>query len=881
MKRPCVHLICTAHLDPVWQWQWEEGFSEAVSTFRCAARLLREHPTLIFNHNEAVLYRWVKKLDLPLFAEIQRLVAEERWMIGGGWYLQPDANLPGTESLIRHITEGRRFFLYHFGVRPRVAYNFDSFGHSGGLPQILKKAGYDMYIHMRPQAGELELPSDLYRWRGVDGTEILAYRIAVGLYHTEYDNIEQRLHEGVDLALRLNRDVPVFWGIGDHGGGATREDLAKIDAFIQREDRVEIIHSTPERFCDAVWDDAKKAPLFEGGLQRVFTGCYTSLSRLKRAAQHSLGALTRAETLQALAWWTMGRNYAEKELNEAWRLHLFNDFHDIIAGTCIEPSERDALIHYGTAEDIIRRLNLETAAYINSRMKRCPSAAEEAIREKTNKDSGEETTAAAAAKERKKSGIKDEELNTKDEKDEGNKDILEATEEAKRGDHETGEIPLTILHGLPSPGKYPIEAELMISHRPKWTGTWKLRLVDREGKDVPYQEEQPEALLPFNGWRRKIVFLDESDGCGAAHYRVYPVEGDPDRKERPPAVRFEFGPDNLIEKWSIDGDRQVLAGPLLQPLVVEDEGDSWGTGLWSYRHIAGRFSPDKPGLKIIESGPVRTVYEAHFTYNHSRIVMQTLVYTDWPVLEFRLRIHWNEPRRRLKLSLPTVLKSGSLISEIPGGIIGRPADGQEHVHGRWCVVEGSLGGKKAAIGIAHTGCHGLDFKDGELRLSVLRSAVYCHEKGLTLGSFPTPKFMDLGEHDIRLLAIGGAPEDVRRHLPGLADRLSAPLIVYSHLPHGGFTTHETTSSARELGLDFENVLTLSPANVRLLACKRSADGKALILRIQETNGAPAQADIRISHPGIKASVPLKPMEIKTLRIERNGDWREVDLVDET
>ncbi|MCG2815869.1 MAG: hypothetical protein L6425_08050, partial [Candidatus Aminicenantes bacterium] len=137
------------------------------------------------------------------------------------------------------------------------------------------------------------------------------------------------------------------------------------------------------------------------------------------------------------------------------------------------------------------------------------------------------------------------------------------------------------------------------------------------------------------------------------------------------------------------------------------------------------------------------------------------------------------------------------------------------------------------------------------------------------------------EHDIRLLAIGGAPEDVRRHLPGLADRLSAPLIVYSHLPHGGFTTHETTSSARELGLDFENVLTLSPANVRLLACKRSADGKALILRIQETNGAPAQADIRISHPGIKASVPLKPMEIKTLRIERNGDWREVDLVDET
>ncbi|OPX33544.1 hypothetical protein B1H10_05680, partial [candidate division KSB1 bacterium 4484_188] len=92
------------------------------------------------------------------------------------------------------------------------------FGHSGALPQILLKAGYEMYIHWRPLESEFDYPGDLYRWRGVDGSEILSYRIALGPYHSEFENMKQRLQQGVALALQMNRDVPVFWGIGDHGG---------------------------------------------------------------------------------------------------------------------------------------------------------------------------------------------------------------------------------------------------------------------------------------------------------------------------------------------------------------------------------------------------------------------------------------------------------------------------------------------------------------------------------------------------------------------------------------------------------------------------------------------------------------------------------------
>ena len=150
--KPTVHLICTAHLDPVWQWRWEEGAAEALATFGTAADILDEHPDLIFCHNEAVLYQWVEEHDPPLFRRITKLVRAGRWAVSGGWYLQPDANLPGLESLVRQIAEGRLYFREKFGAAPVVAYNFDSFGHCGGLPQVLKQAGYEMYIHMRPQA---------------------------------------------------------------------------------------------------------------------------------------------------------------------------------------------------------------------------------------------------------------------------------------------------------------------------------------------------------------------------------------------------------------------------------------------------------------------------------------------------------------------------------------------------------------------------------------------------------------------------------------------------------------------------------------------------------------------------------------------------------
>jgi alpha-mannosidase len=835
-----IHLICNAHLDPVWQWRWDEGASEALATFRNAVDILDEHPALIFCHNEAVLYQWAERLDPALFGDIRRHVEAGRWAVSGGWFIQPDVNLPGTESLVRTIAEGRRYFREKFGAAPRVAYNFDSFGHGGGLPQVLRRAGYEMYIHMRPQARELELPADLYRWRGVDGTVIPAYRIAVGLYHTEHDNIGERLRAGAALALELGRDVPVFWGLGNHGGGATRRDLRTIDAFIARESRVTVIHSTPDRFYAAVAEAAAAAPVHDGDLQRVFTGCYTSLSRLKRQAVTSLGGLIRAETAAAAAWWRAGADFPERELRESWKLHIFNDFHDILTGTCIEPAERDALAQYGRAEDAVRNLALGAVAALN------------------------------------------------------------------RGSRNSPSLPVTVFHSNPSLRRVPVEFECMADHRPFWKGTWRMRLFRADGREIACQEERPESLLPFNNWRRRISFVDDLPGVGVSRYFLKAFE---EKSRERGHVREVHVPGSAALAHRIDRTTglvtslraspagEVLAGPLLEPLVVEDTGDSWGTGRGNYRKVLGRFkSAGRPCA--VESGPVRTMTRSVLVFGKSRIVMDAVSYPRWPVLEFRFRVIWNEERRRLKLRVPTALTGAVLLCEVPGGAIRRPADGEEHVHGRWLALAGRSGGKPAAVGIASSGQHGLELEAGELRLSVLRSSAYCHERGFDLGAGPGAcpsgtgtrtsgtrppawKFADIGVHEFRLLVAAGGPAAVERMMPGLADHLAAPPSAYPHLPYD-------PSAAPPA----ESLIGLKPASVRLLACKRSWDGRALILRMQEAAGRRTKAGLSIrpwsdngaagapGEPEIRVPLSLLPFEIKTLRIERDGTLRAVGMIEE-
>ena len=134
-----VYLLCNAHIDPIWLWKWQEGAAEAISTFRTAANFCEEVDGFVFNHNEALLYEWIEEYEPELFGRIQKLVADGKWHFMGGWYLQPDCIMLSGESFIRQIEYGRRYFKEKFDKTPTTAINFDPFGHTRGLVQILKK----------------------------------------------------------------------------------------------------------------------------------------------------------------------------------------------------------------------------------------------------------------------------------------------------------------------------------------------------------------------------------------------------------------------------------------------------------------------------------------------------------------------------------------------------------------------------------------------------------------------------------------------------------------------------------------------------------------------------------------------------------------------
>jgi alpha-mannosidase len=276
---------------------------------------------------------------------------------------------------------------------------------------------------------------------------------------------------------------------------------------------------------------------------------------------------------------------------------------------------------------------------------------------------------------------------------------------------------------------------------------------------------------------------------------------------------------------------------------------------------------------VIERGPIRTITESCHRFGNSRIVLHTVAYSGWPVLEFRLRIHWQEERKRLKLVFPTGFQAPNVLCEVPGGAICRPADGQEHSHRRWLLVEGPVHGRPTALAVVHDGFHGYDFQDGEIRLSVLRSAAYCHEQGFKIDDRPARKFMDQGVHEVRLLVTAGDPQSVQETVAGLADWLSAPPVVYSHLPIG--------HRAGETTLPAPSLLEVSPPSIRLLACQQSPDGAAIIVRLQETAGKSVPANLQFEGMTAPTTLTFKPYELKTMRLERNGACIELNRLTET
>ena len=183
------HLIATAHIDPVWLWDYREGFNEAIATCRAVLALMDEIPDLNFSRGEAALYEHIERHDPPTFARIQAYAKTGRWDVVGGTYIQPDENLPDTETLIRQFLRGQRYFAARFGQPVRVAWSPDCFGHCAGMPAILNAAGLRQLMFTQPLKAECPLPDPVFWWTAPGHARVLACRPHCDWYCIERDGV--------------------------------------------------------------------------------------------------------------------------------------------------------------------------------------------------------------------------------------------------------------------------------------------------------------------------------------------------------------------------------------------------------------------------------------------------------------------------------------------------------------------------------------------------------------------------------------------------------------------------------------------------------------------------------------------------------------------
>ncbi len=840
-KQKCF-LVCNAHIDPVWLWPWEEGLTEAISTFRVAADFCDSYPDFVFNHNESLLYEWVERNDPTLFRRIQRLVKSGQWHIAGGSYLQPDMIASSGESMIRQFLVGKLYFQEKFGVEPTTAYNFDSFGHPQGMIQILAGCGIDSYIFCRPNRNTLPLPVGSFRWRHASGAEVIARRsddhyLTQGEIGTIWrDGAWPEFH-------KAEGDFMFLWGIGNHGGGPSRKEYAQLRKLSTQFPNVEFIESTPEAFFQHTLKvrGRKTLSAFQGDFGPVSEGCYTSMQQVKTRHRQMENLMHLTEKLAAMAWWKKVHPYPEADLKVAWKDILFAEFHDILPGSGIQKVEQDSLNLLGHAEEILRRKKAEI--------------------------------------------------------------LISLLREEKLSDRNI--TPIFIFNPHAWEVTQEVEIEYGTERQTCTDGLERQLARNGKIVDTQFEKAEENLLNPHWGeWRRRAVFLVKippfSHQRFDASYRLLAPEKIV-RWQTPALPKdgwFESGEGirvklnlrtGLIDRIEENG-HPVVNAPSFRPLVSADLNHSWATipewrapvGLFRLatpreaariigsEHVNPGLQGKKP-ISIIEDGPVRVKIEAIFVHDHSYIVQHYIINKHRPVFRIEQTIFWAEHDRMLRLEMAhdpalrrvEVEKCYSIDAEMGD-------EGREHDFQHFLRFSNDSG--KGAFAIVSHGSHGYSRRGNHLRLSILRSPGYgAHEQNIPRDC---DRFLnryilrhDQGIRTARFTLLFGAKATSTEATTRAAWEENVPLEAFVYFP----TCRRPHSPASR------SFLAVSAPNVLVSALKKAESGDALVIRLWETGGKKTR--FQLSLDGTSFSIEIGPWQLRTYRLRRNGHLIETDLLE--
>ncbi len=831
-KNITVHMIGQGHIDPVWLWRIDEGRKEVLDTCRSALDRMDETPEFMFTRSSAASYLWVEEDDPEMFARIGERIAEGRWEIVNGWWEQPDCNIPGGESYVRHALYAKEYFLEKFGVEPTVGYNVDTFGHHGNLPQILAKSGFDSYLFFRPSEEEFreyesetkELPQ-VFWWEAPDGSRVLACRPPYHYYGfgADFREMIDRIKIAKDMTVDGLTDALCFYGVGNHGGGPTKENIKGIQEYNKQAGDSTAEFSTCHAFFAKVREDDPGYPVLRDDLQIHAPGCYSVVSAVKKYNRRCEQSLMAAERWSALAHTLYEAPYPTIELRDSWRDVLFNQFHDILAGTSLADAYEDVYVMYEKALEAADTAETQAlrviARNVDTRNKELKQGVSVIVFNPNPWDRRDVVTVEVP-----RAGVPRMVLVTDEEGNELQGQLLETED---RGDSTFAKV--LLLADVPALG-YKL---------------YRIRLDEmRDNYDSKFT--QPSLCFGPDNLSNDLISL-----------RIDPVTG------AIASLKLADGPELL-------GEHGVMFG------VMHDPSDTWGHNVDQYRDEIGRFYANGQ-VRLVEQGPVRATIEIRGTYENSSIVQRVSVYPGIARVDVDCDIDFREPHRMLKLCVPTSVSDGTATYEIPYAYIERASNGDEDPGQKWIDMTGSVEGGAGSAGVGgvavvNDGRFGFDAQDGEIRTSVLRTSIYAFHARRQVDAKEGYHYADLGVSSFQYSLVPHAGDWRTALVPRVGEECNTRMTAFVE-PHHAGSLPSSGSALVKIGP--ENV-------VGTIVKKAQADGR-LIVRMYEAHGAEnTTATIELPEHGISAEVPIGHHELKTLAFDLanpGADPVEVDLLE--
>lgn len=817
-----ITMIGNAHLDPVWLWPWQEGYQEARATFWSAIHRMDEYPDFVFTCDQIVLLSWVEEQDPELFERIKERVAEGRWVNAGGWWVEPDCNMPLGESLARQGLAGQRYLISRFGTPATVGMNVDPFGHAASLPQILKLQGLDSYCFLRPGRHESDFTQTLFHWESPDGSRVLAYRIPHE-YCSPGGSVDGQIEKGIASLGPETWDAMVFYGVGNHGGGPTIANIESIHRYDRMGTFGRLRMASPREYFDEM--RARGEAFLDGltvrrdDLQHHAPGCYSAHSGIKAWQRRAQYALLTAERWAAITAARGEIPYPRDELDHAWKQVLFNQFHDVLPGSAIEHAYDDARDQLGEAVAIAKRITVR-AHNVIARQVGVPA-------------------------------------------EDGTQPVLVFNQHPWPVSTD-----VELHYGAGAGAQHVVDADgnpvvaQATQSRATTSTTSRGALVFRA--DLPPLGYRLYRVRPGVGPTADAPPLEVSDSV---------IENDLVRIELDAATGWISS--YLDKRTGLD----VVAGtdPSSHTQVCEDPTDTWGHRVVSYAWPGDPMTVTR--IVVRERGPLRSRVRIERAWGASTLIEELLLDADSAVLRVDVTLDWREKAHLLKLRFPTALADARARYEIPFASLERPIDGAEEPGQGWVDLTGTLDGAPAGLTVVTTNKSGYDVSPGDgegpsIGITAVRSPVYSWHDPRLLDDEDVYSYQDQGIQRFSYELVPHAG-DYREAQPARrAVVLGSPVRAMLESFHDGELPAELS-----FGSDGGAVqVTAIKGSEDPVDAPGGAD---LIVRAVETRGEAASARIELPVPGRTIEAEFGPYEVKTFRVpvDRGGAITEVDLVE--